>query len=182
MRADDIPNSTLQELIDHHEIRKLIAIYAHGCDRGDESMMASVYAERSRDAHGSFDGDGKDFAAMVMNLTVTRNLGFFHTLGQSLIKVDGDAAGAETYFIANSAEKNEAGQEVVNLMGGRYVDRLIRENGQWKVKERICVRDWSISLEATRDWLKPMNFVQGQVSGDDPSYPVLGLEHPGLHR
>jgi SnoaL-like domain len=180
MGSSDIPAAVLRELVDHHEIRKLIAIYAHGCDRGDGEMMGSVYASPSRDAHGLFDGDGKDFTAMVMGLIAKQNITFFHTIGQSLIKVSGDSAGAETYFIASSRLTPEEAPEVVNLMGGRYVDRLVREDGQWKVKERTCVRDWSISLDATRDWLE--GFVQGQVSGEDPSYSVLGLRHPGLKR
>jgi SnoaL-like domain len=180
MSSSDVPAAVLLELVDHHEIRKLIAIYAHGCDRGDGDMMASVYATPSRDAHGLFGGDGKDFTAMVMQQIVTHNITFFHTIGQSLIKVSGDAAGAETYFIASGRLTPEAAPEVVNLMGGRYVDQLVREKGQWKVKERICVRDWSISLDAKRDWLE--GFVQGQMSGDDPSYSVLGLRHSGLTR
>jgi len=33
----------LQELLDHHEIRKHLAEYCHACDRGDEALMASCY-------------------------------------------------------------------------------------------------------------------------------------------
>ena len=37
-------DSRLQTLWDHHEIRETLATYCHGCDRGDEVMMAGVYA------------------------------------------------------------------------------------------------------------------------------------------
>jgi hypothetical protein len=46
-------NPVLQEVIDHHEIRKVMSVYCHGCDRGDEARMASVYLEQSWDDHGN---------------------------------------------------------------------------------------------------------------------------------
>jgi hypothetical protein len=33
----------LQELLDHHDIAQTLKEYCHGCDRGDEDRMASVY-------------------------------------------------------------------------------------------------------------------------------------------
>ena len=42
----------LQELWDHHAIRKLLATYCHGCDRADEVLMASTYVRDSWDDHG----------------------------------------------------------------------------------------------------------------------------------
>jgi hypothetical protein len=168
----------LQEIIDHHEIRKLLAVYCHGCDRGDEPRMASVYLEDSFDDHGEYKGPGWPFATRVANSWAANNTRCFHSLGQSQITVDGDKAGAETYFIANLTEANENGNEMVNLMGGRYVDTLLREGGEWKIKDRRCIRDWSFTMEATSDWLKNKDFIKGQVTGLDPSYAVLGLRHP----
>jgi len=175
-------NETLQELIDHHEIRKLLSVYCHGCDRGDEYRMAGVYREDAWDDHGSYKGPAREFAKFVMNAFATRRelLKGVHLLGQSLIRVIGNAAGAETYFIASSVVATEGGRKVVNLLSGRYVDNLVRENGQWRISKRVCVRDWSISLNVEKDWLENGNFVEGEMSGKDPSYAILGLEHPGL--
>ena len=64
-------NQTLQEIIDHHEIRKLLAVYCHGCDRGDEHRMASVYLDNGWDDHGTYKGPGKGFAKYVMNMLAT---------------------------------------------------------------------------------------------------------------
>ncbi len=170
----------LQEIVDHHEIRKLLSVYCHGCDRGDEHRMASVYLEDAGDDHGPYKGPGKGLVKRVMDNIATKGQKLTHLLGQSSINVHGDEAGAETYFMATAVMTNPAGQEVVNLMGGRYVDTLRRTAGQWMISNRICVRDWSISLDVDKDWLANTNFVQGQTSGEDPSYAVLGLKHPGL--
>jgi SnoaL-like domain len=171
---------TLQEIIDHHEIRKLLNVYSHGCDRGDTHRMASVYLEDAWDDHGTYKGFGKGFVKQVMGNLAGEKQKLVHLLGQSLIEVRGDEAGAETYFMASNGKTNEGGREVVHLLSGRYVDTLRRENGAWKIAKRICVRDWSMSLDVEKDWLENSNFVEGRMSGQDPSYEVLGLEHPGL--
>ena len=90
----------LQELLDHHEIRQLLATYCHGCDRADEVEMAGTYAADSWDDHGPRKMDGRTFSiATVEESLRTTNL-VSHLLGQSLIKVHDDTAGAETYFVA----------------------------------------------------------------------------------
>ena len=106
-------NATLQEMIDHHEIRKLLAVYCHGCDRGDGPRMASVYLDDSWDDHGDFKGSGAELTQRVMNSIVTRGIKCIHLLGQSQINVTGEEAGAETYFLATICDKDENGKEVM---------------------------------------------------------------------
>jgi hypothetical protein len=173
-------NPVLQEVIDHHEIRKVMSVYCHGCDRGDEARMASVYLEQSWDDHGNYKGPGRQFASYVMKLQDSDATAYSHLLGQSQIRVNRDQAGAETYFIACARNQDAAGRPVVNFIGGRYVDTLERCEGEWKISKRICVRDWSISLDVVKDWLAGSDFVQGQMSGQDPSFAILGLIHSGL--
>lgn len=168
---------TLQEMADHHEIRKVLSVYCHGCDRGDEARMSSVYIEDSWDDHGMYKGPGSGLAKRVMGNTGTHRT-VTHLLGQSLIDVRGDEAGAETYFLAVIAERDQPDGEVLTQLGGRFVDTFVRVEGEWKIKKRICVRDWSISLDVTKDHLANNNLVQGQLSGQDPSYAALGLSHP----
>jgi hypothetical protein len=82
--------------------------------------------------------------------------------------------------VASGIETDQAGRKIGNLIFGRYVDTLRRTDGAWKILKRVCVRDWSISLDVEKDWLENSNFVAGELSGEDPSYAVLGLKHPGL--
>jgi len=62
----------LQEIVDHHEIRKLLSVYCHGCDRGDEHRMASVYLEDAGDDHGPYKGPGKGLVKRVMDNIATK--------------------------------------------------------------------------------------------------------------
>ncbi len=169
----------LREMLDHYRITKLVNEYCHGCDRGDGERMASVYARHSWDDHGLHKMDGKEFSASVMVSRQERGDVMSHQLGQTLVKVDGETAGAETYFIATVCLPGEDGVEEVHQLGGRYVDRLVREDGQWRIKERLTVRDWSIGHKVERDWFKPMDFIPGTTNGSDVSFRALGLVHSG---
>jgi hypothetical protein len=169
----------LREMLDHHDIRTLLAEYCHGCDRHDYLRMADTYHDDSWDDHGNYKLPGKEFAVEAITANLKDANMLMHHLGQSLIRVDGDEAGADTYFIA-SVSTTEDGKEVINQIAGRYVDRLERLAGKWKIKTRVCVREWSISLPVDRDWLTGHDFVTGKRSGSDPSYPALGIEHRGF--
>ncbi len=171
----------LQTLWDHHEIRQLLATYCHGCDRGDEVEMAGTYAADSWDDHGTRKMEGRRFSVETVEEALrTTNL-VSHLLGQSLIRVDGDSAGAETYFIATLLypSKDEGGGETIGQLGGRYVDRLVREDGQWRIKDRVCVREWSHSHPVAGDWLANAGFAAAHRSQADASYAALGLAHSG---
>jgi hypothetical protein len=168
-------NASLQEIIDHHEIRKLLSTYCHACDRADWARMRDVYGKDSWDDHGTYRGPGRDFPKVVMETLAASGGRYSHLLGQSQIRSNGNSGGAETYFIATICEKNEHSQEVITLLGGRYVDTFVREGDQWKIDQRICVRDWSYMLDVKEDPLRNHGFVLGLLSKQDPSYAALGL-------
>ena len=171
----------LQELIDHHDIRQLLATYCHGCDRADEIEMASVYHEESWDDHGPLKAKGKPFSIQTVRDAIATTDLVSHLLGQSQIRVDGDSAGAETYFLATLLYPPKAPGEpqTIGQLGGRYVDRLVRQDGRWLIVDRVCIREWSHSHPAVGDWLATAGFVGQQRGGDDPSYRALGLTHAG---
>lgn len=170
----------MQDMLDHHEIRQLLAAYCHGCDRGDEVEMAGTYAAESWDDHGPRKMEGRRFSIETVEESLRTTTVVSHMLGQSFIKVEGDRAGAETYFIATVIYPASDGrEETLNQLGGRYVDRLVRERGAWRIKERICVREWSISHATDRDWLAGRGFEETRRGGGDHSYAALGLSHSG---
>jgi len=173
-------DARLQEMLDHHEIRQLLAAYCHGCDRGDEVEMASTYAADSWDDHGPRKMEGRRFSIETVEESLRTTNVVSHMLGQSLIKVDGDSAGAETYFVATVIYPGKNGvADMLNQLGGRYVDKLVRESGVWRIKDRMCIREWSISHAKERDWLAGRGFEETRRGPDDHSYRALGLAHSG---
>lgn len=172
-------DARMQELWDHHEIRKLLAVYCHGCDRMDEVEMASTYAAESWDDHGPRKMEGRQFSIDTVEEASRTTTVVSHMLGQSLIRVQGDEAGAETYFIATLMYPPKDGVETLNQLGGRYVDRLVRQDGKWLIKKRICVREWSCSQPVAGDFLARAGFVPTRRGQGDVSYDVLGMAHSG---
>ena len=172
-------DNRLQELWDHHEIRQLLASYCHGCDRMDEVEMAGTYARDSWDDHGPRKMPGRQFAIETVAEALETTTLVSHQLGQSLIRVSGDAAGAETYFIATLRYPPKQGADVLNQLGGRYVDTLVREDGAWRIAKRICVREWSVSQPIAGDWLGKAGFAPSRRGQSDESYAALGMTHAG---
>jgi ketosteroid isomerase-like protein len=170
----------LQDMLDHYEITQLMADYVHACDRCDAVSMADVYAEDSWDQHGTLNAPGKEFAHEITKRGMESTTTLSHTLGQTLVKVDGDTAGAETYFIVVMNTPQENGGEICHQMGGRYVDKLERIDGRWLIKHRVVVRDWSVSIPVEHNWYAGSGMAEGQRSNADASYAVLGRTHIGF--
>ena len=175
MAANDA--ARLQELWDHHEIRQMLATYCHGCDRSDVAEMSSVYCAQSWDDHGANKCDGRAFAALILEEAQRTTRVVSHQLGQSLIRVKGERAGAETYFVATLIAQGAApdGAERMTQLGGRYVDTLEREDGAWRIKERLCVRDWSTTGMIDPGYLANAGFIPGARGAADVSWAKLGL-------
>jgi hypothetical protein len=174
-------DAILQEMIEHYKITKMLSEYCHGCDRLDRVQMASVYLqEGSWDDHGQCKTAGPEYAGIATSALGAATVACSHHLGQSLIKVTGDEAGAETAFVATLRTAAKSGGEVLNQIGGRFVDTLVKVDGNWRVKHRTCVRDWSISVPIAENFLKDDPYVEGQRSDADPSYAVLRMKHSGL--
>lgn len=169
----------LQEMLDHFRIRKVLAEYCRGVDRVDEPLMRSIYAEESFDDHGTVKAPGPEFCSKMCDSVVVSTDTLAHSLGQSIININGDEAGAETYFIAVARETTGDGTEMCNQLGGRFVDKLVQENGQWKIQHRTVLRDWSVAIPLDHDWVLSNTLTPGERSGADHSYAILGTVHGG---
>jgi hypothetical protein len=172
-------DARLQELLDHHEIRKLLNVYAQGSDRLDADRMASVFHPDSWVDHAADHAPGREFVEATMAAQQMYTSMVSHLLGQASIEVKGDEAASETYFFCTLRGAGEEGAKLLTFMGGRYLDTFVRAAGVWKIKKRLCVRDWSYSQTVEQDFLETQPFVDGTLNADDPSYAFLGLKHTG---
>lgn len=172
-------DARIQNMLDQQDIRAVLARYCRGCDRADAVLMASVYADQSWDNHGDRSGEGRQFARDTVREMLATAEVVSHLLGQSLIWVDGDTAGAESYFQATLIYPPEDGVEFVNQIAGRYIDKLVREDQHWLIRDRLTIRDWSASYRIEADPLAQQGIVNGALGPCDPSYPALGHEYGG---
>ncbi|MEM6496081.1 MAG: nuclear transport factor 2 family protein [Pseudomonadota bacterium] len=171
----------LQRLLDKDEIRDLMARYARGVDRADWDVgVRSTYHEDAYDDHGDYKGDVDGFIAFGKD-----RLGDIpqavHFLGQSLIEFASDTvAVVETYFctmhtlgpeakVKYGAADQKGPVQLSHI--GRYVDRVEKRKGEWRIAHRICV------FEATRlclDDVPPIkpDWAHHHRSPEDPIFKV----------
>jgi hypothetical protein len=170
-------SEALQQLIDREEIRDLMARYARGVDRADWQAVRETYHADAHDDHGDYKGGVDGFIEFAQ----TRTGGApqcMHFLGQCLIEFAGpDAAIVETYFftahtLGPKAQKEygTSGSGPVQLSSyGRYVDRMERRSGVWKIARRIVVFEANRTFTGEAPPLKP-GWALGRRDKDDPIF------------
>lgn len=143
--ADD-----LQRLLDERAIRRILLDYCRGIDRCDRDLIAGVYHPDATDDHGGYVGTGVGFADYVVERLTGDYDATLHFLGDSCIDfVDDDTAEVETYVLAQHRRDDPA---TIVHFGGRYLDRMERRNGEWKIAERLVVREWDKTESVELAW------------------------------
>lgn len=132
----------IQLLLDEAAIRRLLARYSRAVDRGDLDALRDVYHADATDDHGPlYSGDIDGFIEVIRaslalgTVTCTR-----HCVSSVSIAVDGDVAVAESYFDAYHRRRVDD-RWVDELAAGRYLDRLERRDGEWRIAARRVVWD-----------------------------------------
>jgi len=167
----------LDEISARLEIQQLLYRYCRGVDRGDKSILASVYHEGAQDDHGGFKGAGADFAVWIVD-----EMDKAHTIGQHhitnmLIEVAGDTARGESYFLAYhpAAVPDGDGQEGLALAGGRYLDVFERRDGRWAITDRRVVIDFTRAPAPPLPWEAEPAFAQSGRREADPSHGIIAV-------
>ena len=130
-----------QMLKDKAEIRELTYKYSRGVDRRDYKALATCFT-----ADLVFILQGTTYAASRDQYIYTvqgieRYHTTFHFNANHLAGIHRDTAKAETYTLAHHFYKKD-GQEQLYLIGLRYLDDLVRQDGRWLFKRREVVIDW----------------------------------------
>lgn len=156
---------------DREEIHDLVLAYCRAVDRLQYDDVRAVYARDGIDHHTGFDGSADDYVAWLRGL-LPRLDGTQHLVANHLSEVRGERAVAETYGTAVHWG-TPADEPALNFTSGfRYVDRLVREDGAWRIAERWAVREWTRSdAGLRRDAEAPGP--RGSRDRDDPVYRLL---------
>ena len=160
--------TTVQHLKDRQDILDCIMRESRGRDRHDAELTSSCYWDDGADEHGSIVTPG----ALYGEKANAGHRGAFggnsHNLTNHTCQIDGDVASCETYVMGGLLSLDGKSCKIAL---GRYVDRLERRNGVWKIKLRRCVID--MVSEGDASWLHSpaiKGFLKGLRSQDDVSY------------
>src|SRR5262245_61339481 len=190
-RAQEVDLATLKAqvrlLLDKQEIREVMMQYARGVDRGDWELASSQYHADAVDDHGGGSvfkgrdlgktrasnggqGNGRRAAGDVLVVgrqSAKRKQMGQHFVGNELIEVEGDTAYAEHYVMAHLViERN--GEEYTRTRADRYLDRLERRDGKWKIVYRVLVDDWDRLDKVVEGVPGASNWRRGDVREKDP--------------
>jgi len=127
------------------EIRELLYRYCRAIDRCDAELLESVYHPDALDEHtiGDVGLPAADFRRRVIPHVQADWESTQHLLGNMSISLDGEVAHAETYFVAHHVRHPDPeGRQLLDVLGGRYVDHLERRDGEWRLSRRTVVQDW----------------------------------------
>ncbi|MFC0204678.1 nuclear transport factor 2 family protein [Novosphingobium soli] len=177
--ADD-RGARIDALLDERDIRACLVRFSRGMDRFDRELYLSAFWDDAEMAAGPFVGSAADCWDWAVPMHEAGQLVTHHALLQSTIDLDGDTAHAETYYQFTGRNRDES----LWIAGGRYIDRLERRAGAWKIALRTNVIEWAcapppIPLPFADVPDLALNGVSSR-DRDDPSYrrPLVNLRQP----
>jgi SnoaL-like domain len=177
MTSDDQMQQLLndvQYLKDRQAILDLVMRHARGHDRHDAEMMNGCFWEDGVDEHGQFVTPGPEYGATANGWHSGGFLGHNHNIMNHTCEIDGDTAHCESYVISTMLPKHTPGRAV--FTAGRYVDRMEKRDGEWRILVRRTVIDQD--LEGESQWPQgdlAAAFPRGAWDHSDVSY-ALPLE------
>jgi SnoaL-like domain len=182
----------LQQLLDKQACAEVMMTYCRGIDHLDEALLRSVFHPDSYHRHGfegpssdptrpSQPGKPGDFVAFALEVLAT-DTRTHHQLGNIFIELESDGATAytEAYFTAYhrmrakgdpAAAANAYDTEMDFWVGGRYLDRMEKRDGTWKIAYRVGTTDWMrIEPPASQGYFNAPPDLRTQQNREDMLY------------
>ena len=141
--TDAAMNDQIQAMLDRSQIDQVLARYSRGVDRVDVGLIRSVYWDEAIDDHGSFTGNGLEFADYLGERMPKRHRATTHFVGKTYFaSQDATQTRTETAFQAFShPTANHEGY----VIGGRYIDLFEKRGAEWRILHRVLAYDWSFT-------------------------------------
>jgi hypothetical protein len=161
----------LQKLIDRQDILDVVNIYCRAVDRRDRELLMTVYHPDAIDDHGPFVGTREEMYewGRLRDLSGTVE-STQHHITSHICEIDGDTAHAESYYLYSAPVVGG----MIWTASGRYLDRLTRVDGEWKIATRYCLVEWSTTIPNGENPFGGMNDLYANgVPGrnrEDPCY------------
>lgn len=160
----------VQYLKDRTEILDCIHRHARGCDRHDIDLISSTYHQDGADEHGNVVNPGPDYGAWANSVHSASSLVHTHNITTHTCEIDGDTAHAESYV--NVILLGIDGRSA-QFISGRYLDRLQRRDGGWRIVVRRSTVEVMFAADASvlqTSFFQQLGYMKGSRDRQDPSY------------
>lgn len=169
----------VQHLKDRSDILDCIAGHARGHDRHDEALMANAYHDDGVDEHGFAINVGPAYAAWANVQHAASSASHLHNITTHLCDIDGDVASCETYVMVVLVSPDTT---TTTIMNGRYIDRLEKRDGSWRIALRRSTVDAVVTGDAsmlTHPFFRQQGYPRGTRDHNDISYQrPISLDGP----
>jgi ketosteroid isomerase-like protein len=179
VNVDDELRRKVQHLEDRTAILDCIARHARGCDRHDVELLANAYHDDGVDEHGTTINSGAEYPAWANYAHATTSATHLHNVTTHTCDIDGDTAHAESYVLVTMLIGEG---KAATVMCGRYLDRLDRRDGVWRIAVRRSTVELAFAADASllqSDFFRNQGYIVGTRTTDDLSYErPLHVETP----
>ena len=157
----------VQYVKDRLDILDCVNRQSRGHDRHDVELMTSVYHADGVDEHGSVVNAGPEYGEWANRQHAAAFAEHLHHITTHTCEIDGDVAHCESYVIGALVSRDGSS---TTLAGGRYVDRLERRDGEWRIALRRCTIEWAVPGRSILESGAFAGFLKGRWDTSDPSY------------
>jgi hypothetical protein len=164
--------SRIAELIDRQDIADCLVRFSRGMDRFDRELFLSAFHPDAVIAAGDFVGGPVELYDWAQPMHEAGQYATTHNLLNNSCEIDGDTAHSETYYLFVGRNRDDSNW----LAGGRYLDRLERRDGEWRIAFRSNAIEWSGTAPTL-----PIPFAEVEDLGLN-GLPARGREDPSYRR
>ena len=129
----------LEILLHRQEILDCLTRFSRGMDRFDRELFLSAFHADATIAAGDFVGGPADLYAWASAMHEQGQIATNHNLLNHTCDIAGDTAHTETYYLFVGRNRDDTNW----IAGGRYLDRLERREGAWRIALRTNAIEWS---------------------------------------
>ncbi len=163
----------VQHLLDRSEILDCISRYARGVDRHDTELLLSAYHSDGIDVHGHAVNHMTNFAEWANALHDEKFQRHTHCLTTHNCEIAADSAHAESYVLYGLLTLDG---KSVWLGCGRYIDRLEKRDGKWKIALRRTTVEWMVTADTAP--MKTDYFLQQGYPFGVPNRTDISFQRP----
>jgi hypothetical protein len=160
----------MQELVDRQAIFDCIRRNSRGNDRFDVELVTSSYHQDGVHELGRKQISGREYGEHANHAHGALFDANLHNVTMHMCEIDGDVAHAESYSLGVFLDK---GGETGRILAGRYLDRLEKRDGEWRIVLRRATVEIALEGKATLpngSMLPGSGYLRGDRDRTDPSY------------
>ena len=129
----------LEILADRQDILDCLNRFSRAMDRFDRELFLSAFHSDATIAAGVYVGGPVALYDWARALHEQGQVATHHNLLNHSCDVAGNTAHTETYYLFVGRNRDDTNW----IAGGRYMDRLERRDGTWRIALRTTVIEWS---------------------------------------